>query len=65
MENYYQATNEINGLTGVGATVAVRKMTSGANTLDYYLYQDSGHTQVWGETSGTDTVSSTGNGAGR
>ncbi|HKI74097.1 MAG TPA: spore coat U domain-containing protein [Pseudomonadales bacterium] len=46
--------------TGTGATVASRKMSSGANLLNYSLYQDSGRATVWGETVGTDTVSGTG-----
>lgn len=44
---------------GSGATVATRKMTSGANTLDYTLYSDAGRTTVWGDTVGTDTVNAT------
>jgi spore coat protein U-like protein len=51
--------------TGAGATVAVRRMTNGANTLDYSLYQNAGRTTVWGETIGTDTQAGTGNGAGQ
>ena len=47
---------------GTGATVASRKMASGANLLNYTLYQDSGRTTVWGETVGTDTESGTGTG---
>jgi len=50
---------------GSGATVAIRKMTGGgasSSTLNYSLYQDSGHTTVWGNTPGTNTVSSTGTG---
>ena len=46
-----------------GATVTTRKMTSGANTLGYSLFSDSGRTQNWGVTIGTDTVAGTGNGA--
>ena len=46
-----------------GATVSTRKMTNGAQTLAYALYQDSGHSTNWGNTSGTDTVAGTGNGA--
>ena len=46
-----------------GATVATRKMTSGAATVNYTLYSDSGRTTVWGNTIGTDTVAGTGNGA--
>jgi len=48
---------------GTGATVAVRKMTSGANTVNYSLYTDTGHTTVWGNTVGTDTVAAIGSGA--
>src|ERR1051325_7847578 len=32
--------------TGTGATVATRKMTSGANTVNYTLYSNSGRTTV-------------------
>ena len=53
----------LNAGTGTGATVAVRKMTSGANTVTYSLYSDSGRSTVWGNTVGTDTVAATGNGA--
>lgn len=52
----------LNAGTGSGATVAVRKMTKGADTLDYSLYQDVAHLQVWGETVGTDTVAGVGTG---
>jgi spore coat protein U-like protein len=47
---------------GTGASVASRVMTSGSNTLTYSLYQDSGHSTVWGNTVNTDTVSGTGAG---
>ena len=53
----------LNAGIGTGATVAVRKMTSGANVVNYTLYSDSGRTTVWGNTVGTDTVLATGNGA--
>ena len=53
----------LNAGTGAGATVAVRKMTNGGNTINYSLYRDAGHTNVWGTTIGTDTVAATGNGA--
>ena len=43
--------------------MAVRKMTSGGNTVNYSLYSDSGRTTVWGNTVGTNTVAATGNGA--
>jgi spore coat protein U-like protein len=49
--------------TGTGATVATRKMTSGANTVNYTLYSNSGRTTVWGNTVGTDTQAATGNGS--
>lgn len=48
---------------GTGATVAVRKMTSGANTVNYTLYRDAARTLVWGQTIGTDTTTGTGTGA--
>ena len=49
----------LNAGTGTGASIATRKLTSGANTLDYTLYSDSGRTTVWGTTIGTNTVSGT------
>lgn len=49
----------LNAGTGSGATVATRKLTNGANTLNYTLYGDSNHTTVWGNTVGTNTVSGT------
>ena len=49
--------------TGSGATVAVRKLTSGGATVNYSLYSDSGHATVWGNTVSTDTVAATGSGA--
>ncbi len=48
---------------GTGATVAVRKMTSGGATVNYSLYSDTGRTTVWGNTIGTNTVAATGTGA--
>src|SRR5947209_8706739 len=53
----------LNAGTGTGATVSNRKMTSGANTVNYSLYSNAGRTTNWGNTVCTDTVSSTGNGA--
>lgn len=53
----------LNAGTGTGATVAVRKLTSGSTTVNYSLYSDSGRATVWGNTVGTDTVAATGNGA--
>jgi spore coat protein U-like protein len=52
----------LNAGTGAGATVAARKMTSGANLLTYSLFQDAAHLVVWGETIGTDTVALVGTG---
>jgi spore coat protein U-like protein len=49
--------------TGSGATVAVRKLTSGGATVNYTLYSDSGRTTVWGNTVSTDTVAGTGSGS--
>ena len=51
--------------TGTGATVAVRKLTSGGATVNYSLYSDSGRTTVWGNTIGSNTVAATGNGTGQ
>ncbi len=48
---------------GSGATTAVRKMTNGANVVNYSLYQDVGRTTLWGSVIGTDTVAGTGSGA--
>lgn len=48
--------------TGAGATVAVRKMTKGADTLSYSLNQDVSRLVVWGNTPNTDTVAGTGTG---
>jgi spore coat protein U-like protein len=42
-----------------GATVTTRKLTSGSNTLGYALYYDSGRSNNWGETVGTDTLHGT------
>jgi len=51
--------------TGTGSTIAARKMAGpGGNTLAYSLYRDTGRTQNWGNTIGTDTVGGTGTGSG-
>ena len=48
---------------GAGATFASRKMTAGANLLNYSLYTDAGRTSVWGDGTGsTATFSNTGSG---
>ena len=50
---------------GSGATVTSRVMTGNtvSDTVTYTLYQDAGHSLVWGNTAGTNTVAGTGNGA--
>jgi spore coat protein U-like protein len=49
--------------SGSGATMASRRMTSGANALTYHLYTNSGRTTMWGDgSSGTATVGGTGTG---
>jgi spore coat protein U-like protein len=53
----------LNSGTATGATVTTRKMTSPASaTLNYTLFQDSARTQNWGNTVGTNTLASAGNG---
>jgi spore coat protein U-like protein len=47
---------------GTGATIPIRKMTSGANLLNYSVYVEAGRTTVWGDATGT-TVAGTGTGA--
>lgn len=48
---------------GDAATIATRKMTSLAEgTIEYSLYQNSGHSTVWGDTPGTNTLNSVGTG---
>lgn len=42
-----------------GATVTARKLTSGSTTLNYGLFQDSGHQTNWGNTPSTDTPAAT------
>jgi spore coat protein U-like protein len=52
----------LNAGTSPGATVNTRKMVSGASNLNYQLYSNSSHTTIWGNTTGTDTVTGTGTG---
>ena len=48
---------------GAGATFVARRMTSGANLLNYNIYTDAGRTTVWGDGSGsTATIANTGTG---
>lgn len=49
----------LNAGTASGATVTTRRMTNGANTLNYALYRESGRTNNWGNTPGTDTPPAT------
>ena len=41
---------------------SARKWSSGANTLNYQLYSDSARSTIWGNTTGTDTVTGVGTG---
>ncbi|HVC12933.1 MAG TPA: spore coat U domain-containing protein [Burkholderiales bacterium] len=51
--------------TTVGGSTTTRLMTDGAtDTLQYTLWQDSGHATNWGNTVGTDTLAGTGSGMG-
>ena len=53
----------LNAGTSAGATVTTRKMTgTGSATLNYSLFRDSGYSQNWGSTVGTDTLGSSGTG---
>jgi spore coat protein U-like protein len=54
----------LNAGQGAGATMAVRKMSSGTNTVNYTMYTDAGRTTVWGDgTAGSVVNSLTGTGA--
>jgi spore coat protein U-like protein len=53
-----------NAGTGTGSTIANRLMNSGANTVAYNIYLDSGHATVLGATAGTNTIDFTSTGAG-
>jgi spore coat protein U-like protein len=54
----------LNAGLATGASVTARKMTGPASaTLNYAMFQDSARTLNWGNTVGTDTLSSTGNGS--
>ena len=46
-----------------GATVNERKMMSRASSLNYQLYSDSARSAIWGNTTGTDTVTGVGTGS--
>jgi spore coat protein U-like protein len=45
-----------------GSTINARKMVSGANVLSYQLYSDAARSKIWGNTTGTDTVTGVGTG---
>lgn len=45
----------LNAGTTSGATVTTRQMLLSANALNYTLYRDTGRTNNWGNTPGTDT----------
>jgi spore coat protein U-like protein len=50
--------------SGSGATFATRRMSSGADTLDYSLYTDAGRATLWGDgtSDGSVTAGSAGTG---
>lgn len=53
-------------VTGSSITTRLMAGTSAGNTattVSFQLYQDAGHTTVWGNTQGTNTVAGTGTGA--
>jgi len=52
----------LNEGTSPGATVNQRKMVSGAQVLNYQLYSDASRSTIWGNTTGTDTVTGVGTG---
>ncbi len=53
----------LNAGAGAGATVAARRLTSGAGaTITYELFRDASRSQQWGNTVGTDTLAGTGTG---
>jgi len=48
---------------GAGATFPIRNMTSGEDVLNYTVYTEAAHTNLWGDgTSGSQTVEGTGTG---
>ena len=52
-----------NGMSGVTIALdAPATLESGANTLNFGLYSDAGHSTAWGSTVGTDTVAVTADG---
>jgi spore coat protein U-like protein len=57
-------TASLNGGSGIGGTVALRKMTGpGGAQIGYMIYRNAARTEIWGDgTSGTQIVSGAGNG---
>jgi spore coat protein U-like protein len=50
----------LNDGAGGGTIYTNRQMASGTNKLNYQLYRDSARTNIWGNTTGTDTVQDVG-----
>jgi spore coat protein U-like protein len=56
----------LDGGTGGGNTTTRKLLNSGTSaTVNYTLWQDSGHSTNWGNAVSTDTLSDTGNGASK
>jgi spore coat protein U domain-containing protein, fimbrial subunit CupE1/2/3/6 len=53
----------LNGGNAGASDPTKRKMTRGAETITYGLYQNSARSQPWGSTTGTNTVGGTGAGS--
>jgi spore coat protein U-like protein len=56
---------KLNGGSAGGTIYGGRQMASGANKLNYQLYRDSARANIWGETTGTDTVQDIGTGVAK
>ena len=52
----------LNEGTSPGTTVNQRRMVSGAQVLNYQLYSDARRSTIWGNTTGTGTVTGVGTG---
>jgi spore coat protein U-like protein len=48
---------------GSGGTTTTRRLSAGGDTLQYQLFRDSGYSQNWGNTSGSDVAAGAGTGA--
>jgi len=55
-------TIALNGGTTSGGNISQRKMTTGSNTINYNIYQDSSHTTLWGDGTTGSTEAGTGSG---